>query len=70
VAARQLEAGSVTTTTQRRQLKVYPEPEQMLDQLVRAMERIADGVGSIVETIDALVIVDERGNKCLRTDRP
>jgi hypothetical protein len=42
----------------------------MLEQLVRALERIADGVGSIVETLDALVVVDDEGTKRLRTDRP
>lgn len=60
----------MVTETRRRQLKIHPEPEAMLEELVRAMERIADGLQSVVETIDAVVIVDERGNKCLRTDRP
>jgi hypothetical protein len=70
VAARRLEARRVVTTTRRRPLKIYPEPEVMLEQLVRALERIADEVGSVVETLDALVVVDEHGRKCLRTDKP
>jgi hypothetical protein len=48
---------------------MHPEPEVMLEQLVRALERIADGVGSIVETLDALVVVDDAGQKCLRTNK-
>jgi hypothetical protein len=59
-----------TTEYRRRPLKIHPEPEVMLEELVRAMERIADGLQSVVETIDALVTEDERGRKCLRMDRP
>jgi hypothetical protein len=54
----------------RRPLKIYPEPEAMLEELVRALERIADGLQSVVDTIDAVVTEDEHGRKCLRTDRP
>lgn len=56
--------------TRRRPLKIHPEPEAMLDELVRALERIADGLQSVVEMLDAVVTVDEYGDKCLRTDRP
>lgn len=54
----------------RRPLKIYPDPEATLDELVRALERIADGLASVVEMLDAVVTVDEYGKKCLRTDRP
>lgn len=53
----------------RKPLKVYPEPEAMLEDLVRSLARIADGLQSVVEMLDAVVFVDERGEKCLRTDR-
>jgi hypothetical protein len=53
-----------------RPLKIHPEPEEMLGELVRALQRIASGLASVVETLDALVVVDEHGRKCLRTDRP
>lgn len=54
----------------RRNLKIHPEPEAMLEELVRALQSIADGLQSVVETIDAVAFVNERGEKCLRTDRP
>jgi hypothetical protein len=53
-----------------RPLKVHPEPGAMLDELVRALQRIADGLASVVEMLDAVVTEDEHGRKCLRTDRP
>lgn len=59
-----------TTDTRRRQLKIHPEPEAMLEELVRALQRIAAGLESVLVMLDAVVTEDARGRKCLRTDRP
>lgn len=47
-------------------LKVHPNDEQLLESAVRSLERIAQGLTSVVETIDALVEENEHGQKCLR----
>jgi hypothetical protein len=54
----------------RKPLKVYPEPEAMLEELVRSLQRIANGLESVVVMVDAVVTEDDHGRKCLRTDRP
>lgn len=41
----------------RRQLKIEPNADEMLAQLVRSLNRIADGVESIVETLDSVTEV-------------
>lgn len=48
----------MVTETRRRPLKIHPEPEAMLEELVRALERIADGLELIVSTLDSVVVVD------------
>jgi phosphate uptake regulator len=51
----------------RKPLKVYPEPEAMLEELVRALERIADGVANISETLDAVVTMTKDRELAIRT---
>lgn len=53
----------------RRPLKVHPEPEEMLQELVRSLDRIATGLESVVQTIDALTVKTEAGELALRTVR-
>ena len=50
----------------RRPLKIVPDGDAQLAELVRALERIADGVTNIVETINALVVKTDNGDDALR----
>jgi hypothetical protein len=50
----------------RRPLKIHPEPEAQLDRLVRSLERIAEGLEHVVNTIDAVVVTNADGELCLR----
>jgi len=47
-------------------LKITPDPDAMLAELVRSLTRIADGVESIVESFDALLVEGEDGKARLR----
>ncbi len=50
----------------RRPLKVEPTAEEMLERLVRSLERIATGVESIVETINAVTTENASNQTCVR----
>ena len=50
----------------RRPLKMVPDPDVMLAELVRSLTRIADGVESIVTTFDGLLVEGEDGKARLR----
>lgn len=50
-----------------RQLRVYPDADAQLAELVRALQRIADGVANIVETLDAVVTTNKDRESAIRT---
>jgi hypothetical protein len=50
----------------RRQLKIEPTREELLAVAARSLSTIAEKFSTIVETLDALVVEDEFGRKCLR----
>lgn len=54
------------TKPRRRQLKIHPEPEAMLESIARSLETIAQGVKDIVQTLDAIVSTDDRGRAHVR----
>lgn len=54
----------------RRNLKMKPTTDEQLLQLVRALDRIADGITNIVDTIDALIVKDRNGDDALRVVNP
>jgi hypothetical protein len=45
----------VERVARRRMLKVHPEPDAMLEELIRALERLATGVENVVETLESLI---------------
>jgi uncharacterized membrane protein YccC len=58
------------THSRRRQLKIHPEPELLLESIARSLETIAQGLTNIVETLDAIVIEDEEHRRCVRVVSP
>ena len=51
----------------RRQLKIEPEPEAVLAQLVLSLNAIAEGIKSIVDTLEALIEDTGDGPPAIRT---
>jgi hypothetical protein len=54
----------------RRTLKMELTEEEIGMQIARALVQIADGFQRIVETLDGLTTTNDRGELCLRIDRP
>lgn len=50
----------------RRPLKVHPEPEALLESIARSLATIAQGVKDIVETLDAIVSTNDKGQPHVR----
>jgi hypothetical protein len=54
----------------RRQLKIHPEPELLLESIARSLETIAQGLTNIVETLDAIVTEDREHRRGVRVMQP
>jgi uncharacterized membrane protein YccC len=58
------------THSRRRQLKIHPEPELLLESIARSLDTIAQGLTSIVETLDAIVTEDREHRRGVRVMQP
>ena len=53
----------------RRTLKMHPDPDAQLEELVRSLGRIADGLSSMLEWAHSITVAGDGGRDAIRTVR-